>query len=612
MVQFTTPYNVTIWNLNDPCVPTLLATLTSPPVVPYPPQTMWSPFSVVGSGDLLYAAWCQAGAFAFDVSDPDEPCQAANSSFYPGPFPENPCPPGTPAKFPLGRFDTYCLPVTNEWNGARAIDPFLGPDRILVADSVGGLSVLSSAGRSYELSVGTQILTGRDFAFHRPPAQQALLSAQFSAGALPGGWTASGLWNASASCPRSGGECVPTGWAYFGNNPSCNFNLGNVTGVLTAPPVTIPSHALSATLRYCSAYQGEGGNSNVSGRDWAWVTVNGTEVDDASQIGNQLTWKTREVNLTGYIGTTIDINWRFDSRDSTNNTGLGWQVAQVEVLAVLDPNRDELGTIQGLVFDDLDGDGSRDGGEPGLQGRTVFLDRDNNGLLDAAESFRVTDSLGQYQFTNLYPSTYTVTEVVPASWTQTAPLSLLGEKRGHWHGSADYGDVWAEGNIAFVGHFGNQGVDIIDVSDPTDPQQISTWNHNPLALHAADIKTKDGIAFIASDGAGVFVVDVRNPAQPRTLKRIGLVANSAQGVLGNGFDLTHNIYIEGNYLYMVNSTPGAQYRTQIRIFNISDPCNPYPLLPHLDTGNTTLVPAPGGTRERIHDITVKNGRLFQS
>jgi subtilisin-like proprotein convertase family protein len=40
------------------------------------------------------------------------------------------------------------------------------------------------------------------------------------------------------------------------------------------------------------------------------------------------------------------------------------------------------GQIQGTVFTDRDGDGIRDAGEPGLPGWTVYLDRNNNGILD--------------------------------------------------------------------------------------------------------------------------------------------------------------------------------------------------------------------------------------
>ena len=47
-------------------------------------------------------------------------------------------------------------------------------------------------------------------------------------------------------------------------------------------------------------------------------------------------------------------------------------------------SRRTAGTIFGSVFHDLDGDGTRDEGEPGLAGRTAYLDRNNNGVADGS------------------------------------------------------------------------------------------------------------------------------------------------------------------------------------------------------------------------------------
>ncbi|MGH3554274.1 MAG: LamG-like jellyroll fold domain-containing protein, partial [Mycobacterium sp.] len=59
--------------------------------------------------------------------------------------------------------------------------------------------------------------------------------------------------------------------------------------------------------------------------------------------------------------------------------------------------------IYGNKFNDLDADGVRDAGEPGLDGIEVFLDNNGNGLLDADELDTVTwtDANGDYAFRNL-------------------------------------------------------------------------------------------------------------------------------------------------------------------------------------------------------------------
>lgn len=42
--------------------------------------------------------------------------------------------------------------------------------------------------------------------------------------------------------------------------------------------------------------------------------------------------------------------------------------------------------IHGIKWNDLDGDGAPDSGEPGLAGWTIFLDANENGALDGGET----------------------------------------------------------------------------------------------------------------------------------------------------------------------------------------------------------------------------------
>jgi hypothetical protein len=85
------------------------------------------------------------------------------------------------------------------------------------------------------------------------------------------------------------------------------------------------------------------------------------------------------------------------------------------------------GEIHGTKFNDLNGNGIRDGGEPGLQGWTVYLDSDRNGQLDGGEPSTVTDLNGHYVFPDLTEGTYTVAELVPEGWVQTLP-GWVGER----------------------------------------------------------------------------------------------------------------------------------------------------------------------------------------
>ncbi len=79
------------------------------------------------------------------------------------------------------------------------------------------------------------------------------------------------------------------------------------------------------------------------------------------------------------------------------------------------------GSISGLVYDDADGNGQLDTGEPGLAGWTVFLDVAGTGTYAAGDPTATTNASGIYTFPNLAPGTYTVGNLVQAGFAQTAP-----------------------------------------------------------------------------------------------------------------------------------------------------------------------------------------------
>jgi subtilisin family serine protease len=79
------------------------------------------------------------------------------------------------------------------------------------------------------------------------------------------------------------------------------------------------------------------------------------------------------------------------------------------------------GKIQGIKWNDSDGDGSKDPSESGLADWTIFLDADSNGILDPGETFTTTDIDGNYSFNSLESGTYNVAEVVKDGWKQISP-----------------------------------------------------------------------------------------------------------------------------------------------------------------------------------------------
>ena len=92
-------------------------------------------------------------------------------------------------------------------------------------------------------------------------------------------------------------------------------------------------------------------------------------------------------------------------------------------------NRCMLATIHGQMWNDVDGNGQRDPGEPGFDGGTIEL-FDPAGMLIAATTAAGADlngngaidpetESGAYQFTALAPGTYVVRPSQPEGWRAT-------------------------------------------------------------------------------------------------------------------------------------------------------------------------------------------------
>jgi len=101
-----------------------------------------------------------------------------------------------------------------------------------------------------------------------------------------------------------------------------------------------------------------------------------------------------------------NIGQSFYDKDKSDN----YQVDQV-----LPP---ETWTVSGFKWNDLNGDGIWDQGEPGLLDWTINLDVGSNQSVDQTTT---TNSDGYYEFTSLDNGPYTVSETQQDGWSQTFP-----------------------------------------------------------------------------------------------------------------------------------------------------------------------------------------------
>lgn len=104
-----------------------------------------------------------------------------------------------------------------------------------------------------------------------------------------------------------------------------------------------------------------------------------------------------------------------------------------EELRSAEPNT---GVIQGIKWDDRNGDAILDSSEPRLSGWPLFLDEDDDGFLDPNEMWTVTSTddpktpendAGRYSFQGLAGGEYVVTAVNKDGWRQTFPEPPVSE-----------------------------------------------------------------------------------------------------------------------------------------------------------------------------------------
>lgn len=163
-----------------------------------------------------------------------------------------------------------------------------------------------------------------------------------------------------------------------------------------------------------------------------------------------------------------------------------------------------------------------------------------------------------------------------------------------------YGGVGGDGNLAVIGTFLNNnenGVGIFDISDPADPVLAS--DYNPGGTRFQDVWVRDGIGYFGcwrvSGGIGdngVHIVDLSNPGNP--VKIAGI--DSSIG----GHPQVHTLFLDGDFLYTASHRNEFEGR-RVKVFDVSNPASPQ-FVRNIATTET----------ERVHQITVRNGRLFTS
>lgn len=169
-----------------------------------------------------------------------------------------------------------------------------------------------------------------------------------------------------------------------------------------------------------------------------------------------------------------------------------------------------------------------------------------------------------------------------------------------------YADITADGNIAVVAGYSTRGAYIFDVSNPDAPTLKAHYNpgDNLQLLEAVVVGNRAyfgvGGTFAnttnstpnTSDGDGVHIVDISNPANPVLLGKVN--ATTVSGV----YNTIHEIVVDGDYLY---ENSNRTINRDLKIINISNPAQPR-LVRTLTTNNNGWV----------HAFFVRGGKLYTS
>ncbi|MBD2313244.1 DUF4347 domain-containing protein [Desertifilum sp. FACHB-1129] len=256
------------------------------------------------------------------------------------------------------------------------------------------------------------------------------------------------------------------------SNPSGNAVLGNEQATVTI----LEDDQLFLSVSNLTVTEGDTGTRNavftvsLTPGDLP-VTVNYTTVAGTATAGTDFTPVTGSLTFApGETEKQVTVQVIGDTVPEVNETFF-LQLSNASGAALANEGRgtatiidDDL-LISGIKWDDRNNNQRRDPGEPGLAGVTIFLDLNDDGILDEGERVAVTDASGRYTFDNLVAGDYVVREIVPEGYIQTFPAENPGLDQDE-----PYRITLEPGEVEQNANFGNflipvPGIDIQGVTE---------------------------------------------------------------------------------------------------------------------------------------------------
>lgn len=131
-----------------------------------------------------------------------------------------------------------------------------------------------------------------------------------------------------------------------------------------------------------------------------------------------------------------------------------------------------------------------------------------------------------------------------------------------------YHDIDIRNDTLFAAAIYGQGIDVLDISDKTNPRFITNWNYSGSGAHNIEISLDGHYAFvgdeIGSSGNWTRVFDISDIHNVQFVSQ--LIVNPTSPV--------HNSYLKDGFLYIAHYTYG------VRIWDVSNPLNPREVARH--------------------------------
>lgn len=244
-------------------------------------------------------------------------------------------------------------------------------------------------------------------------------------------------------------------------------------------------------------------------------------------------------------------------------------------------------SIGDFVWQDTDGDGVQDSGEPGLSGIRVYVDSNSNGVFDVGEPSAITDNSGAYRIYGLSAGTYTVrydAATIPAGYSPTTSTSnTTALSAGQQYSNADFGlrpaappasassvgdTVWLDANNDGVVDAGEARLPAVTVKLYFDADSSGTLTPSDVLLATTTTDTSGNYLFSGlNPGQYLVIVSGSDPALPAGVMLVSGGA-SAGGVHAVTLGASQNITTAdygydysgqvGDTVYYDSNSNGAQ------------------------------------------------------